>query len=124
MTRSRHLPRGVIPAPVTPPAGRPYHPVMSGLSIELAAARPRDIVADLAAQLRALGIAARMYAAAGPDRAVLSLPQLTVWATGGSLYWTDHGQPVTWPAGDTAAAARHIAQLTQPSLPPPPPAVP
>jgi hypothetical protein len=59
-----------------------------------------------------------MYATAGPDRAVLSLPQLTIWATGRILYWTHHGQPVTWPAGDTAAAARHIGRLTRPGLPP------
>jgi hypothetical protein len=64
-----------------------------------------------------------MYATAGPDRAVLSLPQLTIWATGRILSWTHLGQPVTWPAGDTdtAAAARHIARLTRPSLPPGPP---
>jgi hypothetical protein len=61
-----------------------------------------------------------MYATAGPDRAVLSLPQLTIWATSRILYWTHHGQLVTWPAGDTAAAACHIARLTRPSLPPAP----
>ena len=118
MTRTSHLPRGVVPGPVTLPARRPRAPIMPSPAIRPAIRRPRDIVADLAAQLRALGMTARMYAAADPDRAVLSLPQLTIWVTGRSLYWTHHGQPVTWPAGDTDTAARHITQLTRPSLPP------
>jgi hypothetical protein len=121
MTRASHLPPGVAPAPVTPPAPRPHPPVAPRPAARPATRRPRDIIADLAAQLRVLGVAARMYACAGPDRAVLSLPQLTVWATGRSLYWTHHGRPVTWPAGDTAAAARHIVRLTRPSQAPAPP---
>jgi hypothetical protein len=124
LTQASHLPRGVIPGPVTLPARRPHPAVVPRPAAQPATRRPRDIIADLAAQLRVLGVAARMYATAGPDRAVLSLPQLTIWATGRSLYWTHHGLPVTWPAGDTAAAARHIAQLTRPSQAPAPPPAP
>jgi hypothetical protein len=117
--RPDRLPPGVAPGPFTLPPGPPRGPVTPSPALAgwPAGRRPKDIIADLAAQLRALGVAARMYAAAGPDRAVLSLPQLTVWATRRSLYWTHHGQPVTWPAGDAIAAARHIAQLTRPSPP-------
>jgi hypothetical protein len=121
MTCASHLPRGVVPGQVTLPARRAHGPLMPSPATRPAIGRPRDIVADLAAQLRALGMTARMYAAADPERAVLSLPQLTIWATGRSLYWTHHGQPVTWPAGDTDTAARRIIQLTRPSLPPAPP---
>jgi hypothetical protein len=45
-----------------------------------------------------------MYAAAGPDRAVPSLPQLTIWG----LYPTHQGKLVTWPAGDTGTATHHL----------------
>src|SRR5579875_4037214 len=117
-SRPGRLPPGVAPGPVTLPPGPPRGPVLrapapGGWPPDR---RPKDIIADLAAQLRALGVAARMYAAAGPDRAVLSLPQLTIWATRRSLYWTQHGRAVTWPAGDAIAAARHIAQFTRPTL--------
>jgi hypothetical protein len=121
MRRAGHLPRGVVPAPATLPARRVPAPLMPSPPTRSATFRPRDIIADLAAQLRALGVTARMYATAGTDRAVLSLPQLTIWATGRSLYWTHRGQLVTWPASDTDTAARHITQLTRPSLPPAPP---
>ena len=118
MTHASHLPHGVVPEPATLPARRCRAPIMPSPAARLATRRPRDIVADLAARLRALGVTAGMYATADPNHAVLSLPQLTIWATGRSLSWTYYGQPVTWPAGDTDTAARHIIQLTRPTLPP------
>jgi len=118
MTPASHLPRGVVPGQVALPASRAHGPLMPSPAAWPATRRPRDVVADLAAQLRALRVTAHMYAAADPDRGVLSLPQLTIWATGRSLSWTRHGHPVTWPAGDTGAAVRHITQLTWPSPPP------
>src|SRR5579875_2247442 len=98
MTPASHLPRGVVPGQVALPASRAHGPLMPSPAAWPATRRPRDVVADLAAQLRALRVTAHMYAAADPDRGVLSLPQLTIWATGRSLSWTRHGHPVTWPA--------------------------
>jgi hypothetical protein len=43
------------------------------------------------------------------DRAVLSLPQIIIWAAGRSLSWTHHDHLVTWPAGDTDTASGHSA---------------
>jgi hypothetical protein len=122
-SRTERLPRGVAPGPFTLPASPPRGPLMPRPAPAgwPAGPPPKHTIADLAAQLRALGVTARMYTAAGPDRALLSLPQLTIWATRRSLYWTHHDQAVTWPAGDVITAARHIAQLTRPSLPQPTP---
>jgi len=61
--------------PVTLPASGLHTAAKPRPAARLAAGTSWDILADLAAQLRARGVTARRYAAAGPDRAVLSLPQ-------------------------------------------------
>jgi hypothetical protein len=93
-----------VPLASRPPAARPA-----------VVGRPRDTIRDLAGLLRAEGLTARMFAAACPAAAVLSITAaLTVWCDGPSLRWTRAGQPVTWPAADTYGAAVHLAQLARP----------
>jgi hypothetical protein len=96
-----------VPFASRPPAPRPA-----------IVGRPRDTIRDLAGLLRAEGLTARMFAAACPAAAVLSITAaLTVWCDGPSLRWTRAGQPVTWPAADTYGAAVHLAQLARPNPP-------
>jgi len=52
MTRTSRLPCGVVPGPVTLPVRRLRPPVIPSSATWPATRRPRDVVADLAAQLR------------------------------------------------------------------------
>jgi hypothetical protein len=116
------LPAGVIPGPVTlPTPDRPRGRTVSSPSPAVlpTTRQPSDIVTDLATQLTTFGIStATVYTAASHNRALLSLPQTTIWATSRTLTWTQHGHPVTWAAHDITGAAAHLAQLTHQPSPP------
>jgi hypothetical protein len=85
------------PRPVPPPA---------------APGRPPEVIRDLTGRLLAEGLTTRMFSAACPVAAVLSITAgLTVWCVGARLCWTCDGQTITWPAADTAGAAAELARL-------------
>jgi hypothetical protein len=78
---------------------------------------PRTTARQLYQQLRGHGVTG-IYAFALPQLAVVSLPTLTIWITSRTLTWTQGILKITWPAGDTAGAADHLAQLAKRPQPP------
>jgi hypothetical protein len=111
--RPAGLPAGVAPGSVTVPTAPARHPTPAP-----AHPGPRAIARELSQHLQAHGHT-RLYTATVPGRAVVSLPQLTVWVTATTLTWTCHGQLTRWPAHDPGGAAQHITQLTHPTPPSP-----
>jgi hypothetical protein len=69
------------------------------------------VVAAALAGLLARNGLTRIYVAACPVFAVISVAGLTIWTNGLVLWWTVHGQPGTWPAADPDGAAAHLAQV-------------
>lgn len=102
------LPAGVIPRPVALPRtpARPPVPVAT-------CPDPASVAQRLTQRLRGQGHR-RVYTAALPGQAVVSLSQLTIWITVDTLTWTYNGQLTHWPAHDPGGAADRITQLTQP----------
>jgi hypothetical protein len=82
-----------------PPAARPP-----------AFPRPADVVRDLATLLRSHDLHRLCWLAC----ALIAITNgLTVWPDSHYLTWTRHGIQATLPAGDTYAAAEHLARLAR-----------
>jgi hypothetical protein len=99
------------PLPVTlalrPPGGSVLASLPAGRPLV-----PGRTARQLYQQLRERGVTG-MYVFALPQLAVVSLPTLTIWITSHTLTWTQGILKITWPAGDTAGAADHLAQLAK-----------
>ena len=50
--------------------------------------------------------------------AVLSLPAISAWSNGRVLWWRTAAGEMVWPAVDTPAAARRLAELLTSAHPP------
>jgi hypothetical protein len=94
------------PAPFPPPPG-PFAPPPPPAGY----ASPARIAAALTRALARHGLT-RIYTAAAPQHAVISVTAgVTAW-TDGVLLWCDcDGQRHTWPAADTDGAAARLAAL-------------
>jgi hypothetical protein len=95
---------GTPPVPPSPSRFPPPAPPGSG------PASPAVVAAALAGLLARHGLT-RIYTAACPLFAVISVAGLTIWTNGLVLWWTVRGQPGTWPAADPDGAAAHLAQV-------------
>lgn len=73
---------------------------------------PADTAGELCLLLKLRDVG-RLYHAALPSRAVVSLPGVTVWITPHELYWQQDGQRMTCPVEGLPAAAGHLACLAR-----------
>lgn len=108
---ARSLPPGVDPGPGTPPAVS-QDPAVSRARYTPpdAPGSPGEAAQELCLLLGQRGVSRVIHKVDG-DRAVVSLPEITVWITSLELSWTHGGAEETWPAGDLAGAAEHLARL-------------
>ena len=77
--------------------------------------RPAAVATALAQALTARGITG-IYTAAADRVALVSVTAaVTAWTNGHQIWCTRAGQPYTWAAADTEAAASALAALAQPA---------
>jgi hypothetical protein len=94
-----------------PPQEDPMHRPAPSPAAGTGPATPARAAAALTRELTRRGITGS-YTATSAKIAVISVTaELTIW-TNGTLFWcTFRGQPRTWPADDTRAAAASLAAL-------------
>lgn len=118
--RLREMPPAATPdsLPLAPPDESP-HAIPPAAPPATGRDSPAGIASAVAALLARRGMT-RIYTAASPAIAVISVTAgLTAWTNGRQLWWAADGNPGSWPAADPEGAAARLAALAGGPQPPP-----